>query len=199
MVVSEEVILELAPLADLLQKVCEGIWLGQRPQEIVLDAGGTAVGEEVVHRPPGPVEVGPGLGILRLAGQLLPPPGAVVDPEGRALGVEPLEPPQEVRRVRLQNAVLDVVAAGTAHSEECPAPQVEHLPTLQHQHRGADRSHPAAVPLRLGVGSQGVIVFMVAGHEGRGEWPGVQEVQACVIPAVAVPHAAEVSVVLNSG
>lgn len=83
MVVSEEVILELAPLADLLQKVCEGIWLGQRPQEIVLDAGGTAVGEEVVHRPPGPVEVGPGLGILRLAGQLLPPPGAVVDPEGR--------------------------------------------------------------------------------------------------------------------
>ena len=61
MVVSEEVILELAPLADLLQKVCEGIWLGQRPQEIVLDAGGTAVGEEVVHRPPGPVEVGPGL------------------------------------------------------------------------------------------------------------------------------------------
>lgn len=34
---------------------------------------------------------------------------------------------------------------------------------------------------------------MVAGHEGRGEWPGVQEVQSCVIPAVAVPHAAEVS------
>lgn len=40
---------------------------------------------------------------------------------------------------------------------------------------------------------------MVAGHEGRGEWPGIQEVQACVISAVAVPHAAEVPVIPNSG
>lgn len=81
MIMSEEVILELAPLADLLQKVCEGIWLGQRPQQVVLDAGGSAVGEDVVHRPPSLVQAGPGLGVLRLAGQLLPPPGAVVDPE----------------------------------------------------------------------------------------------------------------------
>lgn len=134
MIVAKEVILEPAPLADLLQKVSEGIWFGQWSQQIVLDAGGTAVGEDVVHRPPGPVEIGPGLGILRFIGQLLPPPGAVVDPESCALGVELLEPPQEVRRVRLQDAVLDIVAAGAAHRKEHPPAQIEHLPTLQHQH-----------------------------------------------------------------
>ena len=134
MIVAKEVILEPAPLADLLQKVSEGIWFGQRPQEVVLDAGGTAVGEDVVHRPPSLVQAGPGPGVLRLAGQLLPPPGAVVDPESCALGVELLEPPQEVRRVRLQDAVLDIVAAGAAHRKEHPPAQIEHLPTLQHQH-----------------------------------------------------------------
>lgn len=134
MIVAKEVILEPAPLADLLQKVSEGIWFGQWSQQIVLDAGGTAVGEDVVHHPPGPVEIGPGLGILRFIGQLLPPPGAVVDPESCALGVELLEPPQEVRRVRLQDAVLDIVAAGAAHRKEHPPAQIEHLPTLQHQH-----------------------------------------------------------------
>ena len=134
MVVSEEMILEPAPLADSLQEVGEGIRFGQRPQQVVLDAGGSAVGEEVVHRPPDLVQAGPGLGILHFVGQLLPPPGAVVDPESCALGVELLEPPQEVRRVRLQDAVLDVVAAGAAHHKEHPPAQIEHLPTLQHQH-----------------------------------------------------------------
>ena len=33
---------------------------------------------------------------------------------------------------------------------------------------------------------------MVAGHEGGGEGPGLQEVQPRIVPAVAVPHAAEV-------
>lgn len=192
-IVSEEVVLEPAPLADLLQKVGEGIRFGQRPQQVILDACGRAVGEEVVHRPPGPAQAGPGLGIFRLAGQLLPPPGAVVDPEGRALGVEPLEPPQEVRRVRFQDAVLDVVAAGAAHGEEDPAAQVEHLPPLQHQHRGPDDPHPAALPLPLGIGGQGIVVLMVAGNKDGGEGPGLQEVQPRIVPAVAVPHAAEVT------
>ena len=32
------------------------------------------------------------------------------------------------------DAVLDIVAAGAAHRKEHPPAQIEHLPTLQHQH-----------------------------------------------------------------
>ena len=45
--------------------------------------------------------------------------------------------------VRLQDAALDVVAAGPAHSKELPALDVVYLPPHQVDHRGANPLHQA--------------------------------------------------------
>ena len=74
--------------------------------------------DDVVHRPAHTVQVGPGSLVLLLAGQLLLPPGTVVHPVHRAPGVLPPAFLLEQRIARLQDAVLNVVAAGSAHGEE---------------------------------------------------------------------------------
>ena len=96
------------------------------------------MGEDVVHLPAHPVQAGPGGPVLLLAGQLLLPPGKVVYPIHRAPGVQLPAFFLEQRIVRLQDAVLDVVAAGPAHGEEPRPTQVEYLAPLQQDHRGAD-------------------------------------------------------------
>ena len=58
-VVSEKPVLESASLSNLIEKVCQGIPLGQPAAECVLNATGAAVGDDVVHRPADRVEVSP--------------------------------------------------------------------------------------------------------------------------------------------
>ena len=175
-VVSEEVVLEPAPLADFLQEVRQGVRRGVFPEQGVLNAGGSAVGDDVVHRPACFLQIGLGFPVLLLAGQLLLPPGAVVYPEQRALGVQSLELLLEQGVVRLQNAVPDIVAAGSAHGEDALPAQLKHLAPFQHKHRWADGPHRSAAPLLQRVGTQGIIVFMIAGDECRGKGPPFQEV-----------------------
>ena len=85
------------------------------------------------------------------------------------------------------------MAAGSAHGEESFSAQVKYLAPFQQDHRGTDSPDASASPLRQRIFPQGIVVFVVPGHKGRGEGPSLQPVQALVIPLIAVPHTAEVT------
>ena len=183
----------------LLQEVCEPVRLVvAAPHEG--DAGGSAVGDDVVHLPADRVELSPRLGVFLIGGQLLRPPRDVVDAVSRSwLALEHREPSLKIRGIRLQNPILDVVAFCAAHGKEAVTIQLKDLPAHQVQNMGTNAVYLAAVPLRHGVSFQRVIVFMVAADEDQREGQAFQPVQRFIVAAVAKPHAAEVSVVLNSG
>ena len=146
--------------------------------------------DDVVHRPACSVQVGPGGLVLLRAGQFLLPPGAVIHPVHRAPGVQPPAFLLEQRIVRLQDSVLDIVAAGPTHGEEGPALDVVDLPPHQVDHRGADALHSAAMPVLNRELRQHIEVLMVAGDEQGGEGLRLQPV---ALLRAAVPDAAEVA------
>ena len=164
------------------------------------DAGGSAVGDDVVHLPANRVEVSPCLGVFFIGGKLLRPPRDVVDAVPRSgLTLEHREPSPKIRGVRLQNPILNIVAFCAAHGEEAVTLQLEDLTAHQVQHVRPNAMHLAAVPLCHGVSRQRVIVFMVAADEGKREGQAFQPVQRFIVAAVTKPNAPEVAIVLNSG
>ena len=177
MVMPEEPVSEPAPLPDLLQKLCEGIRGGPAPQQLVLDAGGGAVGDDVVHPPSRPLQIDTGLPVFLRSGQFLLPPGTAVDPKGCVSGLEAPELLIKQRVIRLQDAVLDIMAARSPHGEHALASKFEYLAPLQQEHRGPDAPDRSAVPPLQRIGIQGIIVLVIAGHEQGGERPSLQEVQ----------------------
>ena len=105
------------------------------------------MGEDVVHLPARSVQAGPGGPVLLLAGQFLLPPGKMIDPVHRTPGIQLPAFFIEERIVRLQDAVLDVMAAGPAHGEEPFPTQAEYLSSFQQDHRGADSPDVSSLPL----------------------------------------------------
>ena len=198
-VVAEQPVVIFCSLLYLLQEVREPIRLVvAAPCEG--NAGGSAVGDDVVHRPADRVEVSPRLCVFFIGRQLLRPPRNVVDAVSRSwLALEHREPSLKIRGIRLQNSILDVMAFGTAHGEEAAALQLEDLAAHQVQHMGANTVYLAAVPIVHGVSFQRVIVFMVAADEGKREGQAFQPVQRFIVAAVAKPHTPEVAVIPNSG
>ena len=142
----------------------------------MLDTGGRAVRDDVVHLPACTFQILSRFLVFLRAGLLLFPPGSMVDPEGRPFGIEPLELLEKLGIVQLQDAVLDIVAAGSAHGEDPFSAHVKHLPALQQEHRGADAANLPAVPVLQWVCPQGVIVFVVPRNEEGGKGPVLQEV-----------------------
>ena len=67
------------------------------------------------------------------------------------------------------------------------------LAPLQQDHRGTYPPDAPAPPLLQRIFQQGIVVFVVPCHEGRGEGPTLQPVQALVILSIAVPNTAEVT------
>ena len=198
-VVSEKPVLESASLSNLIEKVCQGIPLEQPTAECVLNATGAAVGDDVVHVPTCFVQCfscGP---VFVLAGQLLFPPGAVIDSVESACGVELPQLSLIVRIIRFQNAVPDIVAAGAAHGKYPLSADVIKLAPHQMQDAGAYGLYQAAVPLADWIVAEQIIVFMVSADEQRGKGPGLQPVQPLLLRIAAIPDTAEVPVVLNSG
>ena len=183
----------------LLQEVCEPVRLVvAAPHEG--DAGGSAVGDDVVHLPADRVELSPRLGVFLIGGQFLCPPRNVVDSVPRSwLAPERHEPLLKIRGIRLQNPILDVVAFCAAHGKEAVTIQLKDLPAHQVQNMGTNAMHLASVPLRNRVSFQRVIVFMVAADKGKREGQAFQPVQRFTVATVAKPHTPEVAVVLNSG
>ena len=164
------------------------------------DAGGSAVGDDVVHLPADRVEVSPRFGIFLIGGQFLRPPRDMVDAVSRSgLALERHEPSLKIRGIRLQNPILNIVAFCAAHGEEAAALQLKDLAAHQVQHMRANAMYLAAVPLRYWISFQCVIVFMVAADEGKREGQAFQPIQRFIVAAVAKPHAAKVAVIPNSG
>lgn len=161
MVMPEEVIPEPALLPHLLQEVRELVRPRPFPEQLVLDAGGSTVGDNVAHFPICPLEVSPRFQIFFFAGQFLFPPGAVVDPEWRTFGFKQPELSKELGIVRLQDAALDIMAAGPTHGKDPLAAQLKDLAALQQEHGGADAPDLPAAPVLQRIGPQGIVVFVV--------------------------------------
>ena len=107
---AEQPVVICCSFPDLLQEVREPVRLVVAASHEG-DAGGGAVGDDVVHRPADRVEVSPCLGVFFIGGQLLRPPRDVVDAVPRSgLALEHHEPSLKIRGIRLQNPILDVVA-----------------------------------------------------------------------------------------
>ena len=158
------------------------------------DAGGRAVGNDVIHLPADRVEVSPRLGVFLIGWQFLRPPRNVVDAVSRSgLALEHHEPSLKIRGIRLQNPILDVVAFCAAHGKEAAALQLEDLTAHQVQHMRSNAMHLAAAPLRYGVSRQRVIVFMIAADEYQREGQAFQPVQRFIVAAGTKPNAPEVT------
>ena len=196
---AEQPVVVFRSFFDLLQEIREPVRLVvAAPHEG--DAGGSAVGDDVVHLPADRVKVSPRLGVFFIRGQLLRPPRDVVDAVSRSwFALEHHEPSLKIRGVRLQNPILNIAAFCAAYGEEAVALQLEDLAAHQVQHVRPNAMHLAAAPLRNRVSRQRVIVFVVAADEGKREGQAFQPVQRFIVTAVAKPHAAEVAIVLNSG
>ena len=124
----------------------------------------------------------------------------MVDAVSRSgLALEHHDPSLKIRGIRLQNSILNIVAFCAAHGEEAVTLQLEDLTAHQVQNLGTNTVYLTVVPLCRGVSFQRVIVFVVAADEGKREGKAFQPVQRFIIAAVAKPHAAEVSIIPNSG
>ena len=130
MVMPEEVVSEAAPLSHLLQEVRELVRLGPFPKQLILDAGGGTMGDDVVYFPSSPIEVSPRFQIFFRAWQFFFPPGAMVHPEWCSPGLQHVELREKLGIVWLQNAALDIVAAGPTHSEDPFTTQLKYLAAL---------------------------------------------------------------------
>ena len=102
------------------------------------------------------------------------------------------ELPLKVRGVRLQNAIFNVVAFGSAHGEEAISLQLVYLPPHQMQHMGTDAVYLSAAPFLCRIGCQCIIVFMVAVHERQREGQTFQAAQCFIVPCISEPYAAKV-------
>ena len=193
MIMAEQPVVVFCSFPYLLQEVREPVRLiVAAPREG--DAGGSAVGDDVVHLPADRVEVSPCLGVFFIGGKLLRPPRNVVDAVSRSwFALEHREPSLKIRGIRLQNSILDVMTFCTAHSEEAVSFQLVNLTSHQVQHMRANAMYLAAVPLRHGVTLQRVIVFMVAADKGKREGQAFQPVQRFIVATVTKPHTPEVS------
>ena len=130
-IMTEQPVVVFRSFFDLLQEIREPVRLVvAAPHEG--DAGGSAVGDDVVHRPADRVEVSPCLGVFFIGGKLLRPPRDVVDAVPRSgFALEHREPSLKIRGIRLQNSILDVMAFCAAHGEETAALQLEDLTAHQ--------------------------------------------------------------------
>ena len=198
MIMAEQPVVIFRSFFDLLQEIREPVRLVVAASHEG-DAGGSAVGDDVVHVPTCFVQCfscGP---VFVLAGQLLFPPGAVIDSVESACGVELPQLSLIVRIIRFQNAVPDNVAAGAAQGKYPLSADVIKLAPHQMQDAGAYGLYQAAVPLADWIVAEQIIVFMVSADEQRGKGPGLQPVQPLLLRIAAIPDTAEVAVIPNSG
>lgn len=145
-IVAEQPVIVFCSFPYILQEVREPIRLVVAAAHEG-DAGGGAVGDDVVHLPADRVEASPCLGVFLIGWQFLRPPRNVVDAVSRSwLALEHHEPSLKIRGIRLQNSILDVMAFCAAQREEAVTIQLEDLTSHQVQHTGANAMYLAAVP-----------------------------------------------------
>lgn len=127
-VMSEQPVVELGSFFDFLQEAGQVVVNISTVSQYVHDAVWGAVCDHIVHLIVNTLQTALGFLIFRLAGKLLLPPGSVVDPEAGAHSAKSPVLFFKIRRFGIQNAILDVVAPGTAmvkkeypcRSKTCP-------------------------------------------------------------------------------
>ena len=168
-VMSEQPVVELGSFFDFLQEAGQVVVNISTVSQYVHDAVWGAVGDHIIHLIVNAFQIAPSFFILGLTGKLLFPPGVMVDPEA---GTHSSESPIlffKIRRIGIQNTIVNIVAPGTAHGEEGVSLQVEDLPAHQMDYMGPNALDFSAVPFLYGVFLQQVEVFVVAADKQRGE------------------------------
>lgn len=192
-VMSEQPVVELGSLSDILQEVGQVVVNISTVPQYVHDAAWGTVGDHIVHLIVNAFQIAPSFFILGLAGKLLFPPGVMVDPETGAHSSESPILFFKIRCFGIQNTIINIVTPGAAHGEEGISLQVEDLTTHQMDHMGPNALDFSTVPFFYGVFPQQVEVFVVAADKQRGERQVFQPVQAAGILFAAFPYAAEVA------
>lgn len=197
-VMSEQPVVELGSFFDFLQEAGQVVVNISTVSQYVHDAVWGAVCDHIVHLIVNTLQTALGFLIFRLAGKLLLPPGSVVDPEAGAHSAKSPVLFFKIRRFGIQNAILDVVAPGTAHGEEGVSLQVKDLPAHQMDYMRPDSLDRSTVPFLCRVFAQQVEVFMVAADEQRGIGQILQPVQIPRLLLAPIPYAAKILVIPNS-
>lgn len=91
------------------------------------------------------------------------------------------------------------MAAGPTHSKDPLSADVIKLPPHQVYNAGANSLRQAAVPLADWVAAEQIIVFMVSTDKQCSKGPGLQPIQPSLLCIAAIPDAAKISVIPNSG
>ena len=198
-VMSEQPVVELGPFFDFLQEAGQLVVNISTVSQYVHDAVWGAVCDHIVHLIVNAFQAVPSFLILGFIGKLLFPPGVVVDPESGAHSAKSPVLFFKIRRFGIQNAILDVVAPGTAHGEDGVSLQVKDLPAHQMDYMRPDSLDRSTVPFLCRVFAQQVEVFMVAADEQRGKGQILQPVQIPLLLLAPIPYATKISFVLNSG
>ena len=149
--------------------------------------------DDVIHIPVDTRQICSGFQIFRFAGQFLGPPGMMVHTKQRTALFELLELFLEVRIVRFQDAVLDIMGGSAAHGKKLPAIELIYLTSHEVQNGGTYPLDLSTMPFFFGVVFVSVIVFVVPKHKCSSVWPVLQPVQSCIIPWVTVPDSTKIS------
>ena len=149
--------------------------------------------DDVIHIPVDTRQICSGFQIFRFAGQFLGPPGTMVHTKQRTELFELLELFLEVRIVRFQDAVLDIMGGSAAHGKKLPAIELIYLTSHEVQNGGTYPLDLSTMPFFFGVVFVSVIVFVVPKHKCSSVWPVLQPVQSCIIQWVTVPDSTKIS------
>ena len=180
-VVAQKPVPELTPPLDHLEEIRQPVG-GIVSVQLLLDTGGSAVGQNTVHFPAGLFQILYRLLVLRVGGQLLGPPGDALHPEH--LPCPALEPifPLEIGGRRVEDAVLYIMRGGAAHGEEGDAADLEDLSPHEVNHMRADIVDFPAMPVMDGELVEPVEILMVSVHKKGGKRLFLQPVEPVGLP-----------------
>lgn len=162
MIMSEQPAIKVCLVSEFFQKIGQVIVDKSSVAQCVFDAAGGAMGDDVVHVIVGLFQVALRFLILRRAWKFFFPPGVVVDPKVRSHSTKSPILFLKVWGIGIQNAIFDVVAAGSAHGEEGVPLQFKNLTTHQVDDMGADALDLSAVLFFYRVFCQKIKILVVS-------------------------------------
>ena len=181
MVVPQKPVIELRHPLDCLEEIRQPV-RGVVPVQLLLDTGGSTVGQDAVHPPVDLFQVPDRLLIFLIRRQFLGPPGNAFYSEH--LPCPALEPIFlfKIGGRWIKNTVLDIMGGGAAHREEGQSADLEDLPPHQVDHMRPDIVDLPAVPLMDGKLTEPVEVFVVTVHKKGGKRLFLQPVEPVCLP-----------------
>lgn len=118
------------------------------------------MGDNVIHRVIDLFQTTLGFFVLHRTGELLLPPGVVVDPEPGTYSTKRPVLLLKIRGEGIQDSILNVMNPGPAHGEEGVTLKRKHLPTHQVDYMGPDALNLPAAPFLRWVSGQPVEILM---------------------------------------